>query len=101
MLVEAIRPILQAVGVSTVAVAVFALDVRLPVFGLDLVEYLRRVPPAGVPGQNPLLFKGRQAAFGLQRSQQFQGPQIGLDLADLPGRGQRLIAYSVISLWLW
>jgi hypothetical protein len=33
--------------------------------------------------------------------QHLQRPQVGPDLAGLSGRGEKLIAYSVVSLWLW
>jgi hypothetical protein len=44
---------------------------------------------------------GGEAVLGFQRSQHFHSTQIGPDLPNLTGRGEKLLAYSMVSLSLW
>ena len=95
-----VSPILQPFRVAAVADAVLAFEMCLPIVCLDFVEHLRRMSVSRVLGEDLLFFGRRKTGFGFERKEQFDRPQIRLELSHLPDRRQNFVAYLVVSLSL-
>lgn len=89
VIIQELRYFLGPLAPLIVPVLVVILTARAPrllifqeIFEGRAVEYLRDGPPAGILGQDPLLFRGRLAPLPLNLPEQAKGGDVGAQLGD-------------------